>query len=163
MYYLSPTEAHNLSAIRLRPKWLQRDRQVDPHYLASVIISCTIFEKSDDEPWYCNSCAIQCMGERQACRCWRGRIVRGRERSRTMTNVQSSCLVVCAVGQGRDLAPAAPSGHPRFDVILTICTGAKLFRGHVKDTSTSMSGTSDRQCLPKGMKLQRTGRETLVR
>lgn len=124
---------------------------------------CTIFEKGDDETRYRNSCAIQCMGKRQACRCWRGRIVRGRERSRTMANVQSARLVVCAVGQGRNLAPAAPSGHPRFDVILTIRTGAKLLRGHVKDTSTSMSGTSDRECPPTGGKLRRTGREIRVR
>ena len=59
----------------------------------------------------------------------------GGERDGTMTNVQSARLVVCAVGQGRDLAPAAPTRHPRFDVILTICTGAKLLRGHVEDTS----------------------------
>jgi hypothetical protein len=59
-----------------------------------------------------------------------------------VTNVQSACLVVCAVGQGRDLAPATTSRHPRFNVILTIRTGAKLLRGHVKDTGTSVSGTA---------------------
>jgi hypothetical protein len=163
LYYFSPAEAHNLSAVPLWPKWLQRDRQIDPHNLARVIIPCTIFEKGDDESRYRNSCAIQCMGERHACRCWRGRVVGGREIRRMMTNVQSTCLVVCAVGEGGYLAPAAPSGHPRFDVILTIRTGAELLRGHVKNTSTSMSGTSARPCPPKGGKVQRTGKETRVR
>ena len=32
LYYFSPAEAHKLSAV-LWPKWLERDRQIDPHNL----------------------------------------------------------------------------------------------------------------------------------
>jgi hypothetical protein len=88
LYYFSPAEAHKLSAV-LWPKWLERDRQIDPHNLTRVIKSCTVFEKGDDESWYCNSRAIQRVSKRQACRCcWGegGREGRG-ERGRTMANV----------------------------------------------------------------------------
>jgi len=52
-----------------------------------------------------------------------------------MTDVQSTSLVVGAVRQGRDLTPAAPSRHPRFNVIFTIRAGAKLLSGHIENPS----------------------------
>jgi hypothetical protein len=51
-----------------------------------------------------------------------------------MANVESTGLVVGTIGQGRDLAPASPSRHPRFHVILTVCTRAKFFSRHIEDT-----------------------------
>jgi hypothetical protein len=49
LYHFFPTETNRLSAVRPRPKWLQRDGQVDPHNLARVVKCPTIFEKGDDK------------------------------------------------------------------------------------------------------------------
>jgi hypothetical protein len=51
-----------------------------------------------------------------------------------MANVESTRLVVGAVGQGRDLAPGSPSRHPRFHVILAVRTRAELLSRHIEDT-----------------------------
>src|SRR6266851_2943176 len=134
LYYFSSAEPHDLSAVCLWPKRFQCEGQIDPHNLARVVKSCAIFEKSDNESRYRHGCAVQSVGERQARRRLWGRRG-GWGWSRTMTDVQSTSLVVGAVGQGRDLTPATPSRHPRFDVILTIRAGAKFLSGHVENTS----------------------------
>lgn|SRR6267142_2723626 len=159
LYGLSPAVAHNPSVVPLWPKWLQCNGQIDPHNLARVVEPCAIFEKSDDKSRHRYSGAIQRVGERQA----RGRLWGrrgGRGRGRTMADVQTASLVVGAVGQGRDLTPAASSRHPRFDVILTIRAGAKLLSGHVENTSRYFC-ERDRHIAEEGDR--RTGREARVR
>lgn len=77
-----------------------------------------------------------------------------------MADVQTASLVVGAVGQGRDFAPAASSRHPRFDVILTVRAGAKLLGGHVENTSRYFCEQDSHITEEED---RRTGRETRVR
>jgi hypothetical protein len=77
-----------------------------------------------------------------------------------VADVQTASLVVGAVGQGRDLTPAASSRHPRFDVILTIRAGAKLLSGHIEDTGRYFC-EQDSHIAEEGDR--RTGTETPVR
>ncbi len=50
-----------------------------------------------------------------------------------MADVQSACLVVGAVGQRRNFAPASSSRHPGFYVEFTVCARTKFLGWHIQD------------------------------